>query len=381
MKFLHLGDLHLGKSLFEFELKEDQKYILDQIIQVLVEKDIHHIVLAGDVYDKSIPAEWAVKLFDAFLNNLKENNIQAYIISGNHDSDERLNFGSSLFASNGIHIVSKFDGELKKVTVEDEYGSVDVYLLPFVKASQVKHFYPDAKIESYHDAVKTVIEKANIDTAKRNVLVSHQFVAGKSDPTLSGSESLGVQNVGTIEKIGVDCFDDFDYVALGHIHSSQQVGREEVRYSGSLLKYSLSEANSVKRFPIVELKEKGKVDIELLEIKPKRDLRHIKGKMKDLLDPGNIQDVDDFIYVTLTDEDMVNDVMATFQQFYPNTVKIDYENRHTKELDSISFDQVMENKSFSQLIQDFYLQMYGSEISDEEMEIMKNIAKEVGVEE
>lgn len=285
MKLMHVGDLHLGKSLGDFDLTEDQEYLLDQLLGIVEKQSVDAVLIAGDVYDKAIPSEAATRMLDYFLSNLAKQNVYVYMVSGNHDSDERLNYGSNLFETNHIFISTKYDGNLYKQTLKIGKDEADIYLLPFVKASQVRHFLPDAKIESYDDAVRAILEKADIDESRNNVLVAHQFVMGKSeDPELSGSESLGTQSVGTVEKIGYDCFDQFDYVALGHIHSPQQVGRKEVRYSGSPLKYSLSEVNNEKSVSLITVSGKGKVEIELMPIKPMRNMRHLKGKIKDLLD-------------------------------------------------------------------------------------------------
>lgn len=380
MRFLHLGDLHLGKSLGDFDLIGDQKYILDQILAVIREKTVDAVLIAGDVYDKAIPSEAATNLLDYFLCHLAETGVKTFLISGNHDSDDRLNYGSRLFQDNQIFISSVFRGELEKYTVEDEQGEVDVYLLPFVKASQVRHYFPDAKIDSYDDAVRVIIEHAHLNLQKRNVIVAHQFVTGRSeDPVLAGSESIGTQSVGLVEKISYDCFDPFDYVALGHIHSPQKVGREEVRYAGSPLKYSLSEVNHIKSVPLVTLAEKGKVSVELIPLSPMRDLRHIKGSIRELLDKKHVQSPEDFIYATLTDEEIIGDAMGIFQQVYPNTVKIDYDNSHTREIEQVDLSHIVENKSFSELISDFYQLMYQCEISEEEMDYMKMVAREAGV--
>ena len=236
MKFLHLGDLHLGKSLGDFDLTDDQKYILDEILQIIKDKEADAVLIAGDVYDRAVPSEAATNLLDFFLKSLADLKVTTFVISGNHDSDDRLNYGSSLFQSNGIFINSIYNGQLYKKTMEDEYGEADVYLLPFVKASGVKRLFPDEEINSYEDAVRVILNHADIDPKRRNILIAHQFVAGKnSDPELAGSEGVSVQSVGTVEKIGYSIFDDFDYVALGHIHGPQQVGRETVRYAGSPL--------------------------------------------------------------------------------------------------------------------------------------------------
>ena len=380
MRFLHLGDLHLGKSLGEFDLIEDQKYILDQILTVIRDKSVDAVLIAGDVYDKAIPSEAATNLLDYFLCRLSETGVKTFLISGNHDSDDRLNYGSQLFQTSQIFISSVYRGTLAKYTVEDELGEVDVYLLPFVKASQVRHYFPDAKIESYDDAVRVILTEAQVDPKRRNVIAAHQFVTGKSeDPALSGSESMGTQSVGLVEKIGYDCFDAFDYVALGHIHSPQKVGREEIRYAGSPLKYSLSEVNNIKSMPLVTLGEKGQVSVELIPLTPMRDLRHIKGPIHELLDKKHVQSPEDFIYATLTDEEIIGDVMGIFQQIYPNTVKIDYDNSHTREIEQVDLSHIVVNKSFSELISDFYRLMYQCEISEEEMDYMKMAAQEAGV--
>lgn len=380
MKLMHVGDLHLGKSLGDFDLTEDQEYLLDQLLGIVEKQAVDAVLIAGDVYDKAIPSEAATRMLDYFLSSLAKRNVNVYMVSGNHDSDERLNYGSSLFETNHIFISTKYDGNLYKQTLKVDKVEADIYLLPFVKASQVRHFLPDAKIESYDDAVRAILDKEDIDESRINILVAHQFVMGKSiDPELSGSESLGTQSVGTIEKIGYDCFDLFDYAALGHIHSPQQVGRKEVRYSGSPLKYSLSEVNNEKSVSLITVSGKGKLEIELVPVKPMRNMRHLKGKIKDLLDKERITAPEDFIYATLTDEEIVNDAMGIFQQVYPNTVKIDYDNSHTREIELADISRIAEKRSFAELISDFYRQMYGCEISEEEMDVMRTVARETGV--
>lgn len=380
MKFLHLGDLHLGRSLGDFDLIEDQKYILDQILEIIEKENVDGVLIAGDVYDKSIPSEAATNLLDYFLCKLSESGVQTFMISGNHDSDDRLNYGSNLFEANQIYISALYHGTLDKRTVTDEYGEVNVYLLPFVKASQVRHFYPEETIDSYDDAVRVILKHADMDVTQRNVIVAHQFVTGQSeDPALGGSEGAGTQSVGLVEKIGYDCFDGFDYVALGHIHSPQRVGRDQVRYSGSPLKYSLSEVHNAKSVPVITMGKKGEVTLELIPLKPMRDLRHIKGNLKALLEPKNITDVEDFIYVTLTDEEIINDAMGIFQQTYPNTVKIDYDNSRTRAMEQVDISNIAENKSFSELIGDFYRLIYNCEMSGEEMDYMRAAAQEAGV--
>ena len=379
MKIMHLGDLHIGKSLGDFDLYEDQKYILEQILNLIKEKSVDVLLIAGDVYDKAIPGEKSVQLLDYFLKRLVETGIKTYMISGNHDSDERLNFGSSLFESNNIYINSKFNGILKKYSLYDEFGELNIYLLPFVKASQVQHFFPEEKIDSYDMAVRTIIKHSDFDVGKRNILVAHQFVAGKDDPEIAGSEGLSVHNVGMVEKIGYGSLAEFDYVALGHIHSPQSVGLKHIRYCGSPLKYSLSEVNNTKSVPIITFKDKGEVLVEFAPLLPMRDIRHLKGNIKNLLDKNNISMENDFIYATLTNEDIVNDAMGIFREYYPNTVKIDYDNSHTKEIENVDITRITQNKTFDELIKDFYMQMYSCDMGEEELEIMKWAAKEAGV--
>ena len=379
MKIMHLGDLHIGKSLGNFDLYEDQKYILEQILNLIKEKSVDVLLIAGDVYDKTIPGEKSVKLLDYFLKRLVETGIKTYMISGNHDSDERLNFGSSLFESNNIYINSKFNGILKRYSLYDKFGELNIYLLPFVKASQVQHFFPEEKIDSYDMAVRTIIKHSDFDAKKRNILVAHQFVAGKEDPEIAGSEGLSVHNVGMVEKIGYGSLAEFDYVALGHIHSPQSVGLKHIRYCGSPIKYSLSEVNNNKSVPIITFKDKGEVLVEFAPLLPMRDIRHLKGNIKNLLDKNNISMENDFIYATLTNEDIVNDAMGIFREYYPNTVKIDYDNSHTKEIENVDITRITQNKTFDELIKDFYMQMYSCDMGEEELEIMKWAAKEAGV--
>ncbi len=382
MKCMHLGDIHLGKTLFEYDLCEDQAYILKEIISLALSEKVDAVLIAGDVYDRANPGDGAMNLLSAFLEEFAAKKIPVYLISGNHDSDDKINYASRLLESLGIHIYSVFDGTLHKHVLEDADGIVNVYLLPFIKASQVRSFYPEEEIDTYEDAVRVVIEKANIDTTQRNILVAHQFVAGRSEseaPKLSGSESPAVKNVGNVERIGYDLFDAFDYVALGHIHSPQKIGRETIRYAGSPLKYSLSESMDAKSVPIVTLGGDVEVSIQLCPLTPLRDLRHITGRKEALLRKENIVDADDYMYVTLTDEEIIDDAIGIFRQYYPNTIRVDYDNRHTSISDEVLMDEWTDHPSFTSLIQDFYQQMYGLEISEEELSIMKEAAREAGV--
>ena len=376
MKLLHLADLHLGRRLAGFDLLEDQRYILDEILAIAGRQQVDGVLLAGDIYDRSVPSEGAVRLLDYFLNRLAERGIKVFMISGNHDSDERLNFGSSFFEAKGIYIAARYQGELYHRCID----GINFYLLPFVKASQVRHFFPDEEIESYDQAVKVVLRHAGIDPKACNVLVAHQFVAGSNlVPELAGSESAAVQQVGLVEQIGADNFAAFAYTALGHIHRPQKAGGEQVRYAGSPLKYSLGECNDEKSVPLIDIDGTGNVAVELLPLKPRRDLRHLTGRLEQLLSRENLQDTDEYIYVTLTDEEPRDNAMGIIQGYYPNTVKLDYRNSHTMAMVQEDVFRVAELRSFDELVGDFYRLVYGQDISEEEMAVMREIGARAGV--
>jgi len=381
MKFLHLGDLHLGRSLGSFELLEDQKYILEQILRIAVEKKADAILVAGDVYDRTIPSEAAVELLNDFLCKVSESGIKVFLISGNHDSDERLNFGSALIRRSGVHIASKYGGQTYRVTAEDEFGEVNFYLLPFMKAAKVRQFHPSDRIESYDDAAKAVIAHMELDPKARNVLVAHQYVTGSDgeDPITAGSEVVHEMTVGNVEKIYASTFRAFDYVALGHIHSPQKLGRETVRYSGSPLKYSLSEVKDEKSVPLVTMGEKGNVTVELIPLVPKRALRHLTGTVEELLHGRELGNTEDFIYATITEEKKRENYMGIFQQVYPNTVKIDFQREQERLPEEMSMNLMGEKKSFGELVSDFYKMIYGTDISEEEMKLLREVGREAGV--
>ena len=396
MKIMHLSDIHLGKSVGEISMIPDQRYILNEIVKMLQEEKADVLLIAGDVYDRNVPSEQAVELFDEFLYTLSELNLPTIIISGNHDSDERLSFGSRLFSSNNIYITGKYQGEVPCITLQDEFGPVNFYSLPFVKASLVEHFHHDEgdNCSNYEAAVETAIKHTKINTEERNVILSHQFVTGAvrpmgeeiaqdgisegEEPILSGSE-ISALNVGTLERIRSFVYDAFDYAALGHIHSPQQVGRESIRYAGSPLKYSLKEVNNTKTVPIVTLCEKGNVNIELHELKPLHEMRHIKGRLKDLTASENVTDSEDYIYCTLTDENQIQDAMAILQSYYPNTMRIDYDNSHTRALGKGGLEEEITERSFGEIMKDFYSKMRGGEPGCEELEILEDAAKEAGI--
>jgi len=393
MKLLHLADLHLGKSVNEISMIPDQKAILlTQIPELIDREKIDAVLIAGDVYDRSIPPEDADTLLDDFLSLLSGMKIPVLAISGNHDSDERLDFGSRLFEKTGIYVAGRYQGRLREVTLNDEYGEVHCWLLPYVQSSQVRYFYPDDPISSYEDAVRAAIRHADIDFSKRNVILSHQFVTGRPDtvpaggagaasafdPLLSGSEVKAL-NVGTVDRISSDVYVGFDYVALGHIHRPQEIGRPTVRYAGSPLKYSLSEADQIKSFTIIDLKEKGAdPEIRLVPVKLPHEMRRLKGPFMELMKPENILYPDDYIFVTLTDRTPVPDAFSIVREHYPNAMGLRYETPEEENREEGDGEPV-ENKSFDERADDFSRTVRGIGLTDEELQILREVAEEAGV--
>ena len=376
MKLMHLGDLHLGKSLNEFNLIEDQRFILERLLEIADREAVDAVLICGDVYDRAVPGEAAVQLLDRFLTRLSEAGKKVFMISGNHDSDERLNFASRMLEKSGVFITGRYDGRLGHVEISDEYGPVHFWMLPYVKASRVKHFFPEETIENYDDAVRTAIRREDIDPSVRNVILAHQFVVGASDPELAGSETA-LASVGTLDRISWECFTDFDYGALGHIHRNQPVGRETLRYAGSPLKYSLekNELEQEKTVTLVELKEKGTVEVRQLPLEPLRQIRRLKGTLEELIQSA--VDPQDYIYATLTDEQTQIDAMARLQNVYPFTMKLDYDNGTL--LEGLEPAAASEARDFPTLMKDFYRWILGKEPSEEEMAILEDAAREAEV--
>jgi exonuclease SbcD len=373
MKLLHLADLHLGRRVGEFDLLEDQRYFLSRIPPLCAQEKVDAVLIAGDVYDKSIPPADAVALLDGFLTALADAGLAVFVIAGNHDSGERLGFGSRLLESRGLHIAGSYTGQLPCTVLQDACGPVAIWSLPFVRASTAAHFLPDADASDYDRALGAVLAAAPVDTAGRNVLLAHQFVtAAGQDTQPDGSESAAV-SVGTVDNVDVRRFDAFDYVALGHIHRPQAVGRAAVRYAGSPLKYSLDECLSQKSVTLVTLGAKGDVRIETRAIAPLHDMRHITGPMARLLDPANVETPDDYMWVTLTDDTPILDAMSRIRAVYPNTMKLDYDNRLTAAQRSAQAAQDVRQKGFAELFRDFYTQVTGSAPSDAEWEAVRTL--------
>lgn len=351
MKFLHLADLHLGKRVNGFSMLEDQAHILRQILAILDDEQPDGVLIAGDVYDKSVPSVEAVGLLDGFLTELRARGVPVLLISGNHDSPERLAFGGRVMDSCGIHISPVYDGALAPVTLQDAFGPVHVWLLPFVKPAHMRRWFPDADIESYTDAVAEAVAHMDIDTAARNVLVTHQFVTGGAR---SGSEELSVSGTDNVDS-GV--FAPFDYVALGHLHGAQHIGRETIRYAGSPLKYSFSEARQHKSVTVVTLGEKGDVQVRTVALTPLRELREIRGSYDELTARSFYEHTtyrSNYLHLILTDEQDVFDAMSRLRTIYPYLMTLDYDNARTRAAGGMSVPAETERRTPLELFEALY---------------------------
>ncbi len=374
MKFVHLSDLHLGKRVNQFSMIEDQYYILNQILSVIDAESPDAVLIAGDVYDKSVPSAEAVTMFDDFLVQLSQRNLQVFIISGNHDSAERLAFGNRLLDANGIHISPVYDGTVTPITLQDAYGAVDVYLLPFLKPVVVRSIFPDKTIETYDDAVRAAVEHITIDDSRRNVMVAHQFVTGAQ---LSESEEIFV---GGSENIDGSVFSAFDYTALGHIHRSQTVGNDTIRYCGTPLKYSFSEANHKKTVTVVELAQKGDCTAHTVPLVPMRDMVKLRGTYaevtaKSFYDHTNWQE--DYVHITLTDEEDIFDAIGKLRSIYHNLMQIEYDNKRTQYTDEIVLTAASNKKHPMELFTDFYEQQNNQPMQEEQQRYMEELIENI----
>lgn len=369
MKFIHLSDLHLGKRLHETSFIEDQEAILRQIIEIIDVEKPQGVLIAGDVYDKSVPSAEAVQLFDGFLVELAKRNLQVFIISGNHDSAERIAFGSQIMDGAGIHLSPVYNGEIVAKALSDEHGELGVYMLPFVKPSHVRRYYENEGIESYTDAVRVATQKMNVDKSKRNVLITHQFVTG-------ARRSESEESVGGTDNVDASVFENFDYVALGHLHGPQRCGTDKIRYCGTPLKYSFAEANDTKSVTVVTLGKKGEApEIRTVDLKPLRDMKKIRGKFEELINAANR--MDDYVQITLTDEDDVANAMSRLQVVYKNALELRYDNARTRANATILSAESVENKTAFELFSEFFKDRNNSEMSEKQSEYMKALIEKI----
>lgn len=377
MRLIHLSDLHLGKRLNEFSLIEDQEFILREIYSIISEERPDIIVIAGDIYDKPVPSAEAVRLFDDFLTKAAEQTKHIFVISGNHDSAERIAFGSHIMEKSGIHMSPVYDGNIVPTILSDEYGDFGVYMLPFIKPVSVRRFFPDTEIETYTDAVNTAVDAMNADFSRRNILITHQFVTGAQK---SDSEEI---SVGGTDNVDSSAFDGFDYVALGHIHSPQNVGSEKIRYCGTPLKYSFSEAAQEKSVTVVDFGKKGDITVRTVPLEPMHDMRVVRGSFdyicsKECSSKG---DSKDYIHAVLTDEEDIPEAMGRLRGVYPNIMSLEYDNRRTRSSHGSIETADADNRLPIELFEEFYKLANGGEMLEQQRELVQSLIEKIWEEE
>ena len=379
MKLIHLSDLHLGKRVNEFSMLEDQAYILEEILKIIDRQQPQAVLIAGDVYDKPTPSGEAVQLFDDFLCKLGERKLQVFVISGNHDSAERMAFGGRLMNQSGIHMSPVYDGKVEPISLEDEWGPLHFYMLPFLKPAHVRRFFQEEAIDSYTDALRVAIEQMEMNGEERNVLITHQFVTGA---LRTESEEI---SVGGSDNVDALVFEGFDYVALGHLHRPQNVGTSSnvegnrIRYCGTPLKYSFSESRDEKSVTIVEMGKKGDVVVRTVGLQPLREMREIKGSYMELTARSNYEGTrtDDYIHVTLTDEEDVPDAIGRLRVIYPNLMKLDYDNLRTRGNLEIGQAEDVERKTPLELFSELYEKQNNQSMSREQELFMEDLIERI----
>ena len=378
MRLIHLSDLHIGKRVNEVSMLEEQEYILRQILQIIDTEKADAVLIAGDVYDKSMPPAEAVTLFDDFLCRLAKRSLPVFVISGNHDSPERLAFGNRLMEHSGIHISPVYSGTIEPITLTDAYGAVNFWLLPFIKPAHVKRFYPEEGIESYTDALRSAIQHMDVDRGTRNVLLTHQFVTGAAT---CESEEL---SVGGTDSVDADVFDGFVYVALGHLHGPQNIGSGRIRYCGTPLKYSFSECGHHKSVTVVELRAKGELELHLCPLQPRHDMRQIRGTFAELVNKSHYSGTatDDYLQIILTDEEDVPEAVGRLRVIYPNLMKLSYDNTRTRTNQVLDKAEDVHLKSPLELFAELYERQNNQPMSEEQCAFMQGLieAIEEGVE-
>lgn len=373
MKIMHLSDLHIGKKVNEYSMLQDQIYILKEILRIIDNEKVETVIIAGDVYDRSLPPNEALELFDEFLYQLSGRNVNVFVISGNHDSPERISYGGRMMTENKIFLSPVYDGNVKPITLNDDYGEVNFYLLPFVRPADIRRYFPDENIENYTDAVKVAIDNMNVDFNERNILVTHQFVTGAE---LSESEDI---IVGGTDNVSGEVFDGFDYVALGHIHREQTVGKDNIRYCGTPLKYSFSEAKNIKSVTILDFNDKGNIEYSKIPLTPFRNMREIRGTYYELTLKSNYEstNTEDYLHITLTDEEDIPDAIGKLRSIYPNIMKLDYDNLRTRGSGTVDAIENIESKSPFELFADLFKQQNNQDMSEEQEEIMRNLIDKI----
>ncbi|MBS7007558.1 exonuclease SbcCD subunit D [Anaerostipes sp.] len=376
MRLLHMADLHIGKTVNGMNLIEDQRYVLTQVLDLLKKEPADGLLLAGDIYDRSIPPAEAVTLFNWFLTEVSELMIPIFAVAGNHDSGERLEFGQKLFGRQKVYVEGTLKKEFPAIELEDEYGTVMLHLLPYFKPAEAKAFYPEDEIRTYEEAMSAVLKRHQIDPKVRNVLVTHQFVTG-TEPVEQSDSELEL-SVGGADQISYSLFEDYDYVALGHIHGPQRAGKDTVRYSGSILKYSFSEEFHKKSVTLIDMKQKGEIFVKVYPLVPKHNMRRIKGRLENLLNPEVIAAADssDYISAVLTDEEELADPMEKLRASYPNIMELSIEKRQKSGDNDITAD--VREKTPLELGEAFLLLTSG-EKEEKRMDFLKQLLEEGGM--
>ena len=374
---MHLADLHLGKRVNGFSMMEDQEYILNRILEIMEEEQPDGLLIAGDVYDKTIPPAEAVRRMDDFLTAVAAKHVPVFLISGNHDSAERVAFGHQLMQGSGIWISPVYDGTIRHHTLEDRWGEVNIYLIPFLRPSVVRSFFPDVEIEDYTDALRTIIEDLRVDTSRRNVVLAHQFVtAAGALPETCDSEQL---SVGGLDRVDGSVFSPFDYTALGHLHGPQRVGSETIRYAGSPLKYSFSELHQKKSVTVAELREKGVTEIRQIPLQPRREMIELRGTFEEILAEARKkgEPQTDYYHMILTDETDVVDALSRLREYYPNIMLLDYDNRRTRSQKEVEQLDRVEERTPGELFAALYEQQNGQEMDSDRKEYLDGLIREI----
>lgn len=370
MKIIHLSDLHIGKRVLGYSMLENQKYILDRIVEIIEDEKPDVVAIAGDVYDKTNPSEEAVNLLDDFLVRLSKLDAEVFVLSGNHDSPEKIAFASRLIDASGIHMSPVYNGMLSSYKLTDEYGDVNIYMLPFIKPLHVRRYYPEAIISNYTDAVKVALDKMNIDSSKRNILIAHQFVTGSKtcDSEIS---------VGGVENVDADCFLPFDYVALGHIHTPQDVVKNKIRYCGTPLKYSFSEEKQNKSVTVIEIKEKGDVKVTLRELKPLYDFVVVTGTFEDIMEKYKNRIINDYVQIVLKDENDVPDAFRRLQNIFVNLMHMSYDNKRTNERKRLENLPIVKELSELEMVSELYKLQHNRALTKEQEKYIEKIIDKV----
>lgn len=377
MKLMHLADLHLGKRVNGFSMMEDQEYILNRILEIMEEEQPDGLLIAGDVYDKTIPPAEAVRLMDDFLTAVAAKHVPVFLISGNHDSAERVAFGHQLMQGSGIWISPVYDGTIRHHTLEDRWGEVNIYLIPFLRPSVVRSFFPDVEIGDYTDALRTIIEDLQVDTSRRNVVLAHQFVtAAGALPETCDSEQL---SVGGLDRVDGSVFSPFDYTALGHLHGPQRVGSETIRYAGSPLQYSFSELHQKKSVTVAELRAKGETEIRQIPLQPRREMIELRGTFEEILAEARKkgEPQTDYYHMILTDETDVVDALSRLREYYPNIMLLDYDNRRTRSQKEVEQLDRVEERTPGELFAALYEQQNGQEMDSDRKEYLDGLIREI----